>query len=112
MHNLVNMVGGNAGFDLARGNIQDFAAQAAGLTHAFLLGLGEDLDLISADKDLEHCLSARVLSLPYFSAIPSMSYCRSHSANIPDQPLLQHSPCPSSELTLLTCSLLGMPLLA
>lgn len=70
MHNLVNMVGRDTGFDLARGNIQDFAAQAAGLTHAFLLGLGEDLDLISADKDLEHCLSAKLYSPPYCSANP------------------------------------------
>lgn len=84
MHHLVDVVGRNAGFDFTRGNVQNFATQAASLTHAFLLGLGQDLDLISADKDLKHRSSARLHSLPYCSAIPSLAQLCLHSCNSPN----------------------------
>lgn len=52
VNDLVDVIGSDAGLSGASGNVQNLSCQSADLTHAFLLGLVEDGDLVLANEDL------------------------------------------------------------
>ena len=70
MYDLVDGIGGYAGFDGRGGDIEDFAAKAARFPHAFLLLLVEDRDIVPAEEAI-----SRVAIRCIIRVLDGLGYC-------------------------------------